>query len=557
MERPALLSHTEMLSGIALGLLTHVLFKRFEPALAEFSLIPIILGFIGSVIWSLSIPQTLSLVISFLSALSSSVLFYRLIAPWHPLHHVPGPFLAKCSQVWLFSRLYKGRPRVDQRVLHEKYGPIVRIGPNEVSLADAASLSVIYGGKPWVKGKSYSFTASGGAATSETALSSIRDHEEHKFRRRIWDRAFSISSLKEYQPAIRRRTEQLCNQLDRLSTTGSLDLQEWISYFVFDVMTDLAWGAHGGQGGGNALIEGIDPDGAIASLRYSLHLAGMTKVLPWFARYLLQFPWVTKKMKQFHIFSRQMFLNRQKRGSNPLNKSQRDVFYHLLGEGSSKGAHLSVNALQADSRQVVTGGADTTVSAITYLFYCLVCNPERFRRLQTVVDEIFKRQPHGQDIDIETLNKEPLLDAYINEAMRLEPPIPFQNQRIVPEGGTMIRNVYLPPGTHIRSALYAISRAKENFSCPDEFRPERWLPGERHPGEIFNAKASIPFITGPYHCVGRNFAMQEMRYVVAFLVRRYDMRLIDGFDRKRFEEGIEDRSLLEIERPLEVMIRQR
>jgi hypothetical protein len=58
----------------------------------------------------------------------------------------------------------------------------VRIGPNEVSIADTAALNTIYGAKqPWFKGKSYSFTASGGASTAEVALSAIRDRKYKLF----------------------------------------------------------------------------------------------------------------------------------------------------------------------------------------------------------------------------------------------------------------------------------------------------------------------------------------------------------------------------------------
>lgn len=141
--------------------------------------------------------------------------------------------------------------------------------------------------------------------------------------------------------------------------------------------------------------------------------------------------------------------------------------------------------------------------------------------------------------------------------MRLEPPIPYQNQRIVPPGGVTIADVFIPEGTHVRTALYTIARLPGNFSDPDAFRPERWLPAKRNPNETFNAKASIPFIQGPYHCVGRNFAMAEMRWTVATLVARYNMRLVDSFDKAAFEASIEDRSLLEIEGSLAVIVDRR
>ncbi|KAF2092489.1 cytochrome P450 [Rhizodiscina lignyota] len=537
----------ELFTGSSLGLLAHFIFKRYEPSVLQFVFTAALVGIAESVFFTIA--QVAISTVAFLIVLSSSILYYRVLSTNHPLHHIPGPLAARASQLWLFWSLYRGHPRQIQKDMHERYGPVVRIGPNEVSIADAASLNVIYGGKPWLKGKSYSFTASGGAATHEVALSAIRDPKEHAFRRKIWDRAFSIASLKNYQPFITKRVEQLCEQLDRRCSAVSIDLYQWLSYLVFDVMTDLAW-----SGGGDAVLKGRDPDGAIASARYSLHIAGMTKVLPWLAKHLLGLPWIDSKTLEFRRFSSDMFVKRMNDKNNTDKESPKDVFYHLLSEGSEDGRQWSINALQADSRQVVTAGADTTVSAIAYLFFCLLRSPNHYKRLQKTIDTEF---PHERPLEYDALAKLTLLDAYVNEALRLEPPIPFQNQRIVPESGYSINGISLPPGTHVRAALYAIARLPNEFSSPDEFRPERWLIGERVPNERFNAKASAPFILGPYHCVGRNFAMQEMRYTVASLVRRYNMRFADGFNIQEFEKRIEDRSVLEIEHPLEVIIERR
>lgn len=66
------------------------------------------------------------------------------------------------------------------------------------------------------------------------------------------------------------RVQQLCGQLDKAASLGEpIDLQEYIGWLVFDIMTDLAWG-----GGGDAILKGRDPDAAIAGLRYTLHLGG-------------------------------------------------------------------------------------------------------------------------------------------------------------------------------------------------------------------------------------------------------------------------------------------
>lgn len=60
------------------------------------------------------------------------------------LKKVPGPFLARFSNLWRFLDAYGGRSELTQRTLHEKYGSAVRLGPNIVSLSDPALLRTIY-----------------------------------------------------------------------------------------------------------------------------------------------------------------------------------------------------------------------------------------------------------------------------------------------------------------------------------------------------------------------------------------------------------------------------
>ena len=63
---------------------------------------------------------------------------------WHPLAKYPGPFLATWTDFHKFSLFWS--LRIDQRIgsLHQKYGPIVRIAPNELSFWNAEAVAPIY-----------------------------------------------------------------------------------------------------------------------------------------------------------------------------------------------------------------------------------------------------------------------------------------------------------------------------------------------------------------------------------------------------------------------------
>ena len=61
-----------------------------------------------------------------------------------PLRGIPGPFFARYTNLWRFFDHLEGRADLTQRILHEKYGPVVRLGPNMISLSDPEMIRVVY-----------------------------------------------------------------------------------------------------------------------------------------------------------------------------------------------------------------------------------------------------------------------------------------------------------------------------------------------------------------------------------------------------------------------------
>lgn len=126
---------------------------------------------------------------------------------------------------------------------------------------------------------------------------------------------------------------------------------------------------------------------------------------------------------------------------------------------------------------------------------------------------------------------------------------------------------YLPPGTAVNINTYAIHRDPRYFSpLPDTFWPDRWLlPHQRRQptlptsdlsysswvrngGKVdiknvtTNTAAFMPFSSGPAICAGKNLAILEMRSVVCYLVRKFDMGFgMDGEAPYRLERWEADR----------------
>jgi hypothetical protein len=110
---------------------------------------------------------TIALLIAYLTR----VHFYR------GLNKVPGPFLASISSFWKWNIVRQEQMPFRNTELHEKYGPVVRIGPNHVSASSAESISVVHrhGGKTGFTkvSKAFKFTEKRGGADTVYSLASM------------------------------------------------------------------------------------------------------------------------------------------------------------------------------------------------------------------------------------------------------------------------------------------------------------------------------------------------------------------------------------------------
>lgn len=61
------------------------------------------------------------------------------------LKAVPGPFAAKFSNLWLLLQARKGIRYQSVDEAHKKYGKLVRIQPDHVSIADESAINDVYG----------------------------------------------------------------------------------------------------------------------------------------------------------------------------------------------------------------------------------------------------------------------------------------------------------------------------------------------------------------------------------------------------------------------------
>ncbi len=164
------------------------------------------------------------------------------------------------------------------------------------------------------------------------------------------------------------------------------------------------------------------------------------------------------------------------------------------------------------------------------------------------------------------------LNAVVNESLRLGAPL-GNFPRVTPKGGAVIGGEYFAEGCIVSVPAWAQMISEDNFyPHPEQFIPERWLPGGLGPDSRTNRNAMMTFshggqilfnhvrgdliesYQGPFGCMGKQFVYQQMRLLLSRMILTYDFKLPDGFDATAFIEGIENRRTTSFTYPLELVI---
>ena len=125
----------------------------------------------------------------------------------------------------------------------------------------------------------------------------------------------------------------------------------------------------------------------------------------------------------------------------------------------------------------------------------------------------------------------PILHAIVIETLRLRDRGPLP--RVTPNLSVSITgSPPLPPNVRVSAASYVLHHDPQVFPSPSEWDPLRWLESPQAPGAPEKrgrmGKSFIAFGSGSRTCVGRDFAMFEMKAVLAVIYANYETTLADG-----------------------------
>ncbi len=194
-----------------------------------------------------------------------------------------------------------------------------------------------------------------------------------------------------------------------------------------------------------------------------------------------------------------------------------DALETFMSGTYADGSALTDNEVTGLVIATMFAGHHTSSGTATWTLTELARQQEYAGEVLEELEALFK---DGDELTLEALREIPHLERFIEEVLRLHPPLILLMRRVIEDidyKGTLIE-----AGKTVAISTYGSHRNTDYFPDPERFDPHR-----EKPDTLF---AYIPFGGGPHKCAGNAFAMMQLKSIFAALLPRYEFELVDADD---------------------------
>ncbi|KAK7704495.1 hypothetical protein SLS57_010457 [Botryosphaeria dothidea] len=438
----------------------------------------------------------------------------------HPLRRYPGPWFNAISRIPYTVSLVRGRNPQYIKSLHDVYGPVVRINPNELSYIDGQAWRDIYALRPHGK---ESFEKDpvfeGPDFVGENGVARAKGDAHHGRVRKTFSHAFSERALKEQESIFQAYVNQMIENIRRRFDAGdkaiTICISDLYNFTTFDIMGDLAFGEPLGLLNSGSYTEWVE------AVFDNFKLAVFGQVLRAYPVMDALFQFLLPASLQEQRKKQQLFTTERVDKRLARKTDRPDIWTYVMRQEASN--PLTLPEMYSSASTFMLAGTETTATLLSGLTYLLLKNKPVLEKLLAEIHTAIKT-----DADITMQNLVPLryLNACIEEALRFYPPVPCPLPRVVPKQGAAICGKWVAGGTIVGVCNYAANHSQDNFTLPDEFIPERWLDDPRFASD--KRAAFQPFSYGPRGCLGKTLAYHEMRLMLVKLLTNVDIEGLSG-----------------------------
>ncbi|KAK4935422.1 hypothetical protein LTR10_023527 [Elasticomyces elasticus] len=426
------------------------------------------------------------------------------------------------------QQIARGDMEHTQRRLHQQYGPLIRITPNEVACASPEAIKQIYRNQGGLdKTDFYTVWNSQNYSKHPDMFTAISD-KQHGERRRIFNQVYTLSNVLKSEEYIDKCSELFLKRIAEYQDgTKPLDLGKWLQMYAFDVIGELYFGRMFGF-----LETGADHGSWIESLDLLMPFLCMTAVAPTYVRSLilmsaLVVPGSLKALKAIDnigVAARKCVAERFDTASKDEGQHRTDIVEQLHEIHLEKGEKVDfqIGDIQQEAYVALFAGSDTTAIAFRSVFYHLMRYPAVYDQLLQEIDTAADNGQLSSPVKYAEAVKLPFLCACIKEALRVHPGVALTMARKAPAEGIELCGTYIPAGYRVGMNGAVIHFDKSIFGPDaDEYRPSRWLEGDTSTMD----KCMLQFGAGTRTCIGKNISLAELHKLIPYLLRNFKVEM--------------------------------
>ncbi|KAG9249372.1 cytochrome P450 [Emericellopsis atlantica] len=354
------------------------------------------------------------------------------------ISNIPGPFWASLTRLWHVWIILEGRQNERLVALHKRYGPFVRIAPNEISVCHRDASTLLLRANLH-KGDWYHVTAVPDFRFRNPM--STTDPRKKKALSKHFAPGYAPSKVRGWESDINGNIECLLSWIDAYAEDEKpMHLDKFITYTTFDNIGSVFFSEPFGF-----IKAGRDVGG---TLRNNVALSKFAAAAGFF---LVPLRILVNPLTSWMLLLPMGRLYRttsvalRKRMSSP--NAGKDMLSHWLRASEVSGT-LSAREIEAQANVNVGAGAEPVSTAIQSVVYHMIRHPKAW---STARDEIDAARAQGRcqhrvvsSHDAQSL---PYVQACVKESLRLFSPTTMGLPRKVPKGGITIAGRHFAEGT--------------------------------------------------------------------------------------------------------------
>ncbi|CAL1295850.1 unnamed protein product [Larinioides sclopetarius] len=206
-------------------------------------------------------------------------------------------------------------------------------------------------------------------------------------------------------------------------------------------------------------------------------------------------------------------------------KRKRKALMDMLVERHMKFQDLTEEDIREEINTFIMEGHDTIAVSIIWTLFLIGHHPDIQAKLHEELDRIL-----GKDVEVpvsvDDLNNLVYMECVIKESNRIYTVVPVYGRQVYED--INICGYTVPKGSSFFTLSYYLHRDESVFPDPEKFDPDRFSPENaiKIPEYGF-----IPFSAGPRNCIGKVFAMLEMKTILSYILRKFVIKSLDGKDK--------------------------